>query len=83
MHNILANKRKTTWAERSLENLTKINNGKAIRTMMPTKHPTGWLWSDKGLRVGNKVRCVQALSSTLPTMINKTKACRSLEEKRC
>ena len=83
LHNILANKRKTTWVERSLENLTNINNGKAIRTMMSTKHPTGWLWSDKRLRVGNKVRCIQALSSTLPTMINKTKACRALEEKRC
>ena len=28
--------------------------------MMSTKHPRGWLWSDIGLRVGNKVRCVQA-----------------------
>ena len=52
--------------------------------MMLTEHPRGWLWSDWGLlRVRNKVRCIQTLSSTLPTMINKTRRRADLEEKRC
>ena len=83
LHNTQASKRKTTWADRELENISKINNGNAMRTMMSTKHPRGWLWSDKGLRVGNKVRCVQALSSTLPTMINNTRGHTDMEEKHC
>ena len=83
LHNLQPNKRKTTWAERRFENLAKINNGKAIGTMVLTKYPRGLLWSDKGLTVRNKVRCVQTLSSTLPTMINKTRGRTDLEEKRC
>ena len=83
LHNLQANKRKTTWAERRFENLAKINDKNAIRTMMLTKHPRGWLWSEKGLRVRNKVRCVQTLSSTLPRMVSKTRGCTDLEEKQC
>ena len=51
--------------------------------MKANKHLRGWLWSDKGLTTRNKVRCVQASSSTLPTMINKTQGCRDLDEKKC
>ena len=55
LHTIQVSKRKTTWINRRLQNISNINNGKAIRTMMSTKHPRGWLWSDIVLRVGNKV----------------------------
>ena len=81
LQNAQANKRKTTWTDRKLANISKINNRHAIRTMILIKHPRDWLWSEKGLRVWNKVRCVQALLSTLPTMINKTRGCMDMEEK--
>ena len=51
--------------------------------MIPSKHPRDWLWSDRGLKVGNKIRCIQALSSTLPTKINKTRGRTDMEEKKC
>ena len=83
LQNIQSSQRKTEWIKRRQEKLSKINNGRAIMTMMKTKYPKEWLWSDRGLKVGNKIRCIQALSSTLPTMINKTRGRSDMEEKRC
>ena len=68
------NQTKSAWSKRKLDDLKGINNSKAIRTMMATKHHRGWLCSDKGVKTRNKVRCIQALSSTVQTMINKTEA---------
>ena len=83
LHNVQPNQRHGEWTKRREERLSKINNGRAIRTMMQSKHPRDWLWSDRGLKVGNKIRCIQALSSTLPIKINKTRGRTDMEEKKC
>lgn len=51
--------------------------------MMKFKHTRDWLCLDRGLRTGNKVECIQVLSSTLPTMVNKTRGCTDMIEERC
>ena len=73
LHNLQANKRKTTWAERRFENLAKINDKNAIRTMMLTKHPRGWLWSEKGIesQKQSKVRPDPIINSTKDGKQNK------------
>lgn len=52
-------------------------------TMMESKHSKEWLWSDRVLKVGNKIRCIQALSSTLQFLINKPRGRNNMEENRC
>ena len=83
LHNMQPSQRHAEWIKRREENLNKVNNGRATRTMMQSKHPQDWLWSDRGLKVGNKIRCIQAHSSTLPTKINKTRGRTDMEEKKC
>ena len=55
LHNINTSQRKTEWANRRLNRLQKINNGRAITTMTKSKHTRDWLWSDRGLKTRNKV----------------------------
>ena len=59
------------------------NNGRARLTMINSRHKRSWLWNERGLKPGNKLRLIQALSGTLPTMVNKTRGRDNLEEKKC
>ena len=42
-----------------------------------------WIWTKRGLKVGDKIRTIQALSCTLPTKINKTRGNSDISVKRC
>lgn len=64
---------KEAHMKRLEEQLEKQNNGRAIVTAMSTIHRRTWLWTGRGLKPGNKIRLIQALSSTLPTKVNKTR----------
>ena len=74
LHNMQSSQRHTEWIRRRQERLSKISNRRAITAMMQSKHFRDWLWSNRDLRVGSKIRCIQALPSTLPTKINKTRS---------
>ena len=39
--------------------------------MFKSKISRDWLWMDCRLSLGNKIRCIQALSNTTPNQINK------------
>ena len=62
--------------KRYQQDLEKQNNGKSRTTMLKSTHKQSWIW-------GNRGRLIQALSGTLPTMINKTRGRGILDEKRC
>ena len=65
------------------EQLVRQNNGRAMTTMMSSKHRRTWLWTQRGLMPGNKIRLIQALSSTLPTKVNKTRGNQDRRAKIC
>ena len=41
-----------------------------------------WIWTKRGLKVGDKIRAIQALSCALPTKINKTRGNSDISVKR-
>ena len=63
--------------------IERQNNGKALMTMIRSKHKRSWLWTKRGLTPGNKLRYMQALSGTLPTKINKTRGKADPNTKKC
>ena len=65
------------------EQLERQNNGRSMTTMMSSKHRRTWLWTQRGLTRGNKIRLIQALSSTLPTKVNKTRGNQDRRAKIC
>ena len=69
--------------KRLIEEIGKMNNGRAVTTVMNSRHRRGWLWTQRGLKPGNKLRLIQALSSTLPTKINKTRGIQDRNQKLC
>ena len=40
------------------------NNGKALVTMMRSKHKRSWLWTKRGLAPGNKLRFISTIRNT-------------------
>ena len=66
------NKRETVMKHLETQ-IERQNIGKALMTMIRSKHKRSWLWTKRGLTPGNKLRYMQALSGTLPTKINKTR----------
>ena len=65
------------------EQLERQNNGQAMTTMMTSKHRRTWSWTQRGLKPGNKIRLIRALSSTLPTEVNKTRGNQDRRAKIC
>ena len=59
------------------------NNGKALVTPLKSKHKRSWLWTQRGLKLGEKLRFTQALSETLPTKVNKTRGREDTRAKIC
>lgn len=49
------------------------NNEKALVTSLKSRHKRIWLWTQRGLKPGEKLRYLQALSGMLPTKVNKTR----------
>lgn len=47
------------------------NNEKALVTSLKSRHKRIWLWTQRGLKPGEKLRYLQALSGMLPTKVNK------------
>ena len=76
------NKKEETM-KRYEQDLEKQNNRKSRTTMLKSTHKRSWIWGNRGLKSGSKLRLIQALSGTLPTMINKTRGRGNLDEKRC
>ena len=71
-------------AMKKLENQIKTqNNGKALLTAMRSKHKRSWLWTKRGLKTGEKLQYIQALSPTLPTKVNNTRGCNDMNMKKC
>ena len=75
--------RKEEMMKRYEQDLEKQNNGKSRTMMLKSTHKRSWIWGNRGLKPGSKLRLMQALSGTLPTMINKTRRRENLDEKRC
>ena len=76
------NKKEETM-KRYEQDLEKQNNRKSRTTMLKSTHKRSWIWGNRGLKPGSKLRLIQALSGTLPTMINKTRGRGNLDEKIC
>ena len=68
---------------RSESIIEKQNNGKAILTMFESTISRDWLWSDRGLTPGDKIRSIQALSNTSPNQMNKTRGEPDVRRRRC
>ena len=76
------NKKEETM-KRYEQDLEKQNNRKSRTTMLKSTHKRSWIWGNRGLKPGSKLRLIQALSGTLPTMINNTRGRGNLDEKKC
>lgn len=57
--------KKEGMMKRRVKTLEKQNNGKALTTMLSSKHKRSWLWLQRRLTPGNKIRLIQAPSGTL------------------
>lgn len=53
------------------DRIPRQSNEYFITTTFKSKAKSDWQWTNRGLRVGDKVRAIQALSCTLPTKVNK------------
>ena len=53
------------------DRIPRQSNEHFITTTFKSKAKRDWLWTNRGLKVGDKVRAIQALSCTLPTKISK------------
>lgn len=42
-----------------------------------------WIWTDRGLKPGDKIRCLQAFSNTTPNIINKTRGESDMQLRKC
>ena len=49
-----------------------VEESLTFANMTKSKVKRDWLWSNQGLKVGDKMRAIQALSNTLPMNVNKT-----------
>ena len=65
------------------DRLYNQNNGHFIITTFGSNMTRDWIWTKCGLKVGDKIRAIQALSCTLPTKINKTRGNADISVKRC
>ena len=65
------------------ERMVRQNNGCFMVTTFASKTSRAWLWTRRGLKVGDKIRAIQALSCPLPTTVNKTRGNPDLTAKRC
>ena len=65
------------------ERLSKQNNGHLIVTTFASKTSKDWIWTKRGLKVGYKIRAIQALSCSLLTKVNKTRGNKDLSAKQC
>ena len=63
--------------------LENQNNGKASATSIRSKHKRSWLWMQRDLKPGEKLRYIQALPQTLPTKVNKIRRIADLKMKTC
>ena len=81
--NLHGQKKKEQSYKKMEDELKKMNNGRAIVTAMNSRHRRNWIWTQRGLKPGNKIRLIQALSGTLPTMINKTRGIPDRRKKIC
>ena len=59
------------------------NNGHFTLTIFRSKTTRDWIWSKRGLKVGDKITAIQGLSCTLHTKVNKTRGNPDLSSKRC
>lgn len=82
---INTNKKKVKDEERmkSEERIEEQNNGKAIITMSESKVTRDWIWTDRGLTPGGKIRCIQPMSNSAPTMNNKNRGDPDMVKRRC
>ena len=76
----MAKKAVTSQREKLIE---RQNNGRFMVTTFTSKTSRDWLWTKRGLKVGDKIRAIQALSCSLPTKVNKTRGNPNLTVKRC
>ena len=63
---------KSDMQKQRKERIYQENNSHFITTIFRSKTNRDWLWTKRGLKVGCKIRKIQALSCTLPTKVNKT-----------
>ena len=63
--------------------IARHNNGRAILTMFDSKISRDWIWIERGLSPGDKIRCIQALSNTTPNRMNKTRGETEILKRKC
>ena len=74
--------KKTVTSQRE-ERIVRQNSSRFMVTTFASKTSRAWLWTRRGLKVGDKIRAIQALSCSLPTKVNKTRGNPDLTAKRC
>ena len=79
----LSSNRKEAHQKKLEGELERLNNGRALLTVLRSNHRRHWIWSKRGLAPGNKLRLLPALSGTLPTKVNKTRGSPDRESKIC
>ena len=74
--------KKTVTSQRE-ERIVRQNNSRFMVTTFASKTSRAWLWTRRGLKIGDKIRAIQALFCSLPTKVNKTRGNPDLTAKRC
>lgn len=83
MTNTNHSKIKEEQRKRSEEKIEQQNNEKAVITIFDSKISRDWIWTDRGLSPGDKIRCIHALSNTTPTNNNKYRGDMDMTKRRC
>ena len=63
--------------------IARKNNGRANLTKFDSKISRDWIWTERGLSPGDKIRCIQALSNTTPNRMNKTRGETDIFKRKC
>ena len=83
MINTNKKKIKEEQQKKSETRIEQQNNGRAIITIFGSKVARGWIWTERGLSPGDKLRCIQAMSNSTTSMNNKHRGDPDMKKRRC